>query len=71
MANVVTGVFMAKINGRDGELIVSGNSESVKMVAVNLNDGSTDLHHKMAILAIENELEIERLYETLKRILGR
>lgn len=71
MANIVTGVFMAKVNGRDGELIVSGTSESVKMVAVNLNDGSSDLYQKMAILSIDNELEIERLYETLKRILGR
>lgn len=69
MANY-TGVFMVKINGRDGELIVSGNSESVKMVAVNLNDGS-DAAHKISTLVVEHMLEVERLYETLGRILGK
>lgn len=66
----VTSVFPASLNCRDGDLIVSGNAETLKLVAVNHTDRS-DNTAGIATIVMDSELEIARLYETLGKILGK
>jgi hypothetical protein len=64
----VTSVFLVNTNGRPGDLIVGGNKESLKFVIVNYADGSDD-SNKTTTIEMDSWLEIERLYETLGKIL--
>ena len=66
----ITSVFAVTLHFRDGEMVVSGNSESLKMVAVNLSDGSDD-ENKPIIISMAGELDISRLYETIGKMLGK
>lgn len=63
----VSGVFTVKLNKVDGDLIVTGNSKLVKLYAINYVGDSG----RASTIEIESILEVERLYETLGKILGK